>query len=217
LLISGPVRYTGIKSFLHHYQCMESALLMALNANSFRDKSILMANDANLCVKKSVFLKAQSERKDLTIPGGDDVFLLEYAMRQNPEACLFINTQENVMETRSEISLPALLHQRARWASKVHFLSDVSGKLWQIFAIVFSLLYIVSICLIPFKGWVAAGIFVLGKMASDMILQARILPVFSYPAHLLHIMAYSVTQVFFILIAGIQSYTGGYIWKGRQH
>jgi hypothetical protein len=82
---------------------------------------------------------------------------------------------------------------------------------------IFSLVYIASICLIPFTGWIFAGILVAGKMASDIILQSRILPVLSYPVNLLHIMAYSVVQVFIILIAGIQSYAGSYTWKGRQY
>ena len=217
ILISGPVRYTGKPSFLHHYQSMESAVLMALTANSFKNKNALMANGANLCVKKSVFLQAQSERKDLNIPGGDDVFLLEYAMKQNPEACLFINGRENIIETQSESGLPGLVHQRARWASKVRFQNNLRGKWWQIFAMIFSLVYIASICLIPFTGWIFAGILVLGKMVSDLILQSRILPVLSYPVQLFHIMAYSIVQVFIILIAGIQSYSGSYTWKGRQY
>jgi biofilm PGA synthesis N-glycosyltransferase PgaC len=217
LLISGPVRYIGEPSFLHHYQCMESAVLMALTANSFKNKNALMANGANLCVKKSLFLQAQSERKDLSIPGGDDVFLLEYAMRQNPDACLFINNRENIIETQSESGLPGLLHQRARWASKVRFQNNLRGNLWQIFAMIFSLVYIASICLIPFNGWILAGILVLGKIAADIILQVRVLPVFPYPVHLLHITAYSVIQVFVILIAGIRSYAGSYTWKGRKY
>lgn len=216
-LIAGPIKFTGNSTLLHHYQCMESAVLMALTANAFSRKQALLANGASLCVQKSLFQQAQPERKDLTIPGGDDIFLLEYAMKKNPEACFFLNTPDNIVQTRSETSWNSLLNQRTRWAAKVKYQQNKWAKTGQFFSIIFSLLYIASILLIPFSGWTLAGIFVLGKLSADLILLARILPALSYPYHLIYIPVCSVIQVFIMLYTTVRSRFGEYYWKGRIH
>jgi cellulose synthase/poly-beta-1,6-N-acetylglucosamine synthase-like glycosyltransferase len=216
-VISGPIKYTDYASFLYKYQCMESALLMALTASAFKNKIALMANGANLCVKKSLFLEAQSKRKDLNIPGGDDIFMLEYAIQKNKDSCFYLCSTENTVTTVSENTWQNLLNQRVRWASKVRYQKNISGKLWQFLSLIFTLIYITSICLIPLIGWTTAGIMVLGKMIADMVLQIKLTPVFSYKINPLHIAAFSVVQVFIIMYVGLRSRFGGYRWKGRQH
>lgn len=216
-VIAGPVKYTGSSSFLHHYQCMESAVLMALTADAFNRKKPMMANGANLCVNKAVFLDAQASRRDLQIPGGDDVFLLEYAMQQNPNACMFLGTPENTVQTLSEKTWHDLFHQRTRWASKVRLQKDYSGILWQLFSLLFALLYFISLASIAFLDWHLSVIFVAGKMAADIILLNIILPKFNYRIPIKHQIAYSVFQVFMILYAAIRSTWGKYSWKGRQY
>lgn len=217
VLIAGPVQYTGNNSFVHHYQCMESAVLLALTADAFRKKKALMANGANLCVNKSVFLRAQQERKDLDIPGGDDVFLLEYAMQNHPAGCIFAGSTENLIQTRSESNWSNLLNQRIRWAYKVRFQQGSSGLLWQFFSLIFTILYIASVCLIPFTGWANAAIMVLGKMVADLAIQTKILPTFSYRKNIVYIAVFSPLQVFVILYTGLAARFGSFVWKGRQY
>jgi glycosyltransferase involved in cell wall biosynthesis len=217
VLISGPIRYFGDASLIHQYQCMESAVLMALTADAFRKKNALMANGANMCVIKSVFLQAQQVREDLNIPGGDDVFLLEYAMQKLQTGCIFTGSPENMVQTRSESTWSSLMHQRIRWAHKVRFQKGISGKIWQFFSLVFSIIYIVSICLIPFTGWTAAAIMVFGKMTADMAIQMKISPAFSYKINVFHIAVFSILQVFIIFYTGVCARFGGYVWKGREY
>ncbi len=215
--IAGPVSYKGDHSFLHQYQCMESAVLMALTAHAFNRHKPLMANGANLCVKKTLFNKAQAVRNDWQIPGGDDIFLLEYASKQNPDECIFLGTDKNIIETQAETSWSGLLNQRIRWASKVRFQKNFSGKLWQFFSLLFAVCYLLSVALIPLLGWRVACIMVVGKGLADMILMGRILPQFYYKTTLWQKAAYSVVQVFMIVFAGVRSLTGRYDWKGRKH
>lgn len=217
LLIAGPIKYNGNSSFLHNYQCMESAVLMALTAESFKNKNALMANGANLCMNKSLFVEAQSKRIDLNIPGGDDIFLLEYAMQKNSAACSFIFTENNIVKTASEKSWSDLINQRVRWASKVRHQKYISGIIWQGFSFLFSISYIASIILIPFIGFTPAGIFTAGKMAADVILYINLLPVLNYKINPLHITIFSIVQVLMIMITGIRARFGGYYWKGSYH
>jgi biofilm PGA synthesis N-glycosyltransferase PgaC len=217
LLIAGPIKYKANHSFLYQYQCMESAVLMALTARSFKSKKSLMANGANLCVNKTLFLEAQETRVDWHIPGGDDIFLLEYAIQKNPEACVFLGTDKNTIETLAEKNWSALLNQRTRWASKVRFQKNISGKIWQLFSVIFALYYLLSMALMPLFGWHVAGIMVIGKWLADMVLMSRILPQFHYRANVLQLAAYSICQVLMIIYAGVRSVAGHYYWKGRKH
>jgi cellulose synthase/poly-beta-1,6-N-acetylglucosamine synthase-like glycosyltransferase len=217
LLIAGPIAYTGNTSFLHHYQCMESAILMALTSSAFRNRQALMANGANLCMKKSCFIEAQTLRNDYNIAGGDDIFALEAVMSKHPHDCIFMAAKENMVLTRSENTWQSLLHQRTRWASKVRFQQHISGKIWQLFSLLFALTYITSICLIPFIGWTLAGILVLGKAVSDSLFMMRIMPSFSYKINAIYLPVYSAVQMFVVLYAGIRSQFGAYIWKDRKY
>jgi len=217
IFIAGPVSYIVNHSILNFYQCTESALLMALTADAFRRNKPLMANGANLCINKSLFTEAQAARADMQIPGGDDIYLLEYAMQKNPDACHFLGTTENTVQTLPEKTWADLLNQRTRWAAKVRFQQHNSGNIWQLFSLFFSLFYLGSICLIPWIGWTTAGISVLGKMLADFILLQRILPGFRYPVKLLFIPAYSFIQIFIILYTGFRARYGTYQWKDRKY
>ena len=217
VFIAGPVSYKVNQTFLGYYQCAESALLMALTHDAFRRKKPLMANGANLCVNRILFLEAQDARKDLQIPSGDDIFLLEYATQKNPETCYFLGTTENIVQTLPEKTWRDLFNQRIRWAAKVKFQQDNSGNLWQFFSLFFSLFYMGSICLIPWIGWPTAGICVFGKMVADFILLQQILPGFKYPVKPLLIPIYSFIQIFIILFTGFRSRFGGYYWKDRKY
>lgn len=217
LLIAGPIKYKANHSFLQRYQCMESAVLMALTARSFKIKKSLMANGANLCVKRTLFVEAQAARTDWQIPGGDDIFLLEYAMQKKPDDCVFLLTHENTIQTTAENSWTDLLNQRTRWASKVRYQKNNSGKTWQLLSIFFALYYLLSVALIPLLGWRVAGIMVIGKWLADMVIMRQILPWFHYKASVVQLSAYSVFQVMMIVYAGVRSSVGHYYWKGRKH
>jgi glycosyltransferase involved in cell wall biosynthesis len=217
IFIAGPVSYIVNHSILNFYQCAESALLMALTADAFRRNKPLMANGANLCVNKSFFTEAQAARADMQIPGGDDIFLLEYAMQKNPDACHFLGTTGNTVQTLPEKTWADLLNQRTRWAAKVKFQQDATGSLWQFFSLIFSLFYLSSICLIPWIGYTTAGIFVFGKIIADIFILQKILPYFSYPLNLLFIPAYSFTQILIILLTGLRARFAGYTWKDRKY
>ncbi len=214
-ILAGPVSYGGNHSFLHSYQCMESALLLALTSDAFSKKQALMANGANIYVQKDLFMAAESARTDFHIPGGDDVFLVQYAMKQFPHQTLFMASPANRVHTSSEKSWKDLINQRVRWAAKVKYQKHPAGMLWQYAAFVFAFIYAVCILGWPWMGWEIPAVLIVGKTTADWIIFRRLKSLFDYRFPNNHVLIYSIIQPFFILIIGLKTALGNYTWKGR--
>lgn len=219
-LSAGPVRYLRNNShtLLYTYQCMESAMLMALTNRAFRKSKGLMANGANLAFSKDLYLQAEQWRQDSDLPGGDDIFLLEAAASLNPGHQHFSAHPHRRVDTLSENSWKQLWHQRARWASKVRFQADRSGMILQALSGLFSIWYLFALALLlSGAGYLPALIMVLGKMATDLIIAAVLLPVCGYELPVAPRMACSVLQPAFTCLVALKVLFGKYAWKGRRY
>lgn len=216
---AGPVRYLRNNSdtLLYTYQCMESAMLMALTSRAFRKSKGLMANGANLAFGKELYLQAEQWRQDSDLPGGDDIFLLEAAASLYPGHQQFSAHPHRRVDTLAENSWKQLWHQRSRWASKVRFQADRSGMILQALSGLFSIWYLfVLALLLSGAGFLPALILVLGKMTTDLIIASALLPVCGYELPVAARLACSVIQPAFTCLVALKVLFGKYTWKGRR-
>ena len=141
-MIAGAVTYDCKPSFLHHFQQLDLTSLQGATIGSFGINKGFMCNGANFAYTKSLFQKLNGFADNDKIASGDDVFLLQKALKSAPEKIAYLGNL-NIVFTKSCDSWKALIHQRVRWASKtsayanwypkilgiIVFLTNLSGLL----------------------------------------------------------------------------------------
>jgi len=218
-LLAAPVKLTSeSSSVLHSFQAMESAMLMAITARSIADGKALLANGANLSFHKSLFEQAEALRRDEKLPGGDDIFLLEAALKISRQSVQFRASEALTVSTRAEETWNGLLNQRTRWASKVRFQADRSGFVTQIVAALYSLVFVISMFgFIGSEHRFSATIMLAGKLLIDYLCMQKLLPRFGYQVPLLHQLLASLIQPFIVLTVAWRVMFGSYQWRGRKY
>ena len=214
-MIAGAVAYSGNKSFLHAFQQLDVASLQAATIGSFGLGNAFMCNGANFAYTKSLFEKLDGFAGNTDFAGGDDVFLLQEAVRHFPEKVLYIKAANAIVQTKPENSWQDLFFQRVRWASKASGYRSWFGKFLGL--IIFSTnlvwLLLVAYCFLDAAHGRLLTVFTTLKFAADYFLIAAankflgqktrwFLPAcFVYP--------------FFSTAVVLYSLFGKFEWKGR--
>lgn len=138
----GSVGYLTETGFLHDFQNNDFLSLQGVTAGSFGIGKPFMCNGANFAYEKTFFNQLNRFEGNNNLASGDDVFLLQKALKFTPEKIAYLGNL-NVVLTKSCDSWKALIHQRVRWASKtsaynnwypkvlgiIVFLTNLSGLL----------------------------------------------------------------------------------------
>ena len=117
-LVIGPVKM----SREYPLQCMEYLSIMGITAGSAGNKNPLMCNACSMAFSKEWYNKCDVQ---LSVPSGDDMFLLESTKKlggtvhycNSLDAVVAINGSKNIIE---------FFRQRARWTSKAPHYTDLS-------------------------------------------------------------------------------------------
>jgi cellulose synthase/poly-beta-1,6-N-acetylglucosamine synthase-like glycosyltransferase len=216
-MIVGGVVYDGKKSFLHHFQQLDLMSLQGATIGSFGMKLGFMCNGANLCYTKSLFQELHGFAGNNKIASGDDVFLLQKAMRKCPEKVHFLKSKEIVVHTKPESSWPKLIEQRVRWASKTSSYHSVFGKDLAIIVFAGNFAIVLASCLFSLNlvSWMTL-VFLFGmKFITDYILLYKTNR-FLRRKRMRYLLLGSVIYPFFCVIVAVLSWFGKYEWKGRQ-
>ncbi|CAM4354396.1 glycosyltransferase family 2 protein [Flavobacterium terrigena] len=138
----GSVGYTTETGFLHDFQNNDFLSLQGATAGSFGIEKPFMCNGANFAYEKGFFETLNGFEGNNNLASGDDVFLLQKALKSAPDKITYLGNL-NIVLTKSCDSWKALTNQRVRWASKtsaynnwypkilgiIVFLTNLSGLL----------------------------------------------------------------------------------------
>ncbi len=113
----GSVGYVTETGFLHDFQNNDFLSLQGVTAGSFGIEKPFMCNGANFAYEKAFFYTLNGFQGNNNLASGDDVFLLQKALKLAPEKIAYLGNL-NVVFTKSCDSWKAVIHQRVRWASK---------------------------------------------------------------------------------------------------
>jgi glycosyltransferase involved in cell wall biosynthesis len=113
----GSVVYTTETGFLHDFQHTDFLSLQGVTAGSFGIEKPFMCNGANFAYEKDFFQTLNGFEGNNNLASGDDVFLLQKALKSAPEKIVYLGNL-NIIFTKSCNSWKTLMHQRVRWASK---------------------------------------------------------------------------------------------------
>jgi cellulose synthase/poly-beta-1,6-N-acetylglucosamine synthase-like glycosyltransferase len=139
----GSVGYKTESGFLHDFQNNDFLSLQGVTAGSFGIEKPFMCNGANFAYEKDFFRTLNGFEGNNNLASGDDVFLLQKALKIAPNKISYLGNL-NLVFTKSCTSWKALINQRVRWASKtsayanwypkilgsIVFVTNLSGLLW---------------------------------------------------------------------------------------
>ncbi|RRO15918.1 glycosyltransferase [Flavobacteriaceae bacterium 14752] len=116
-LIAGPVRIIEETSFWQKFQVLDLMSLQVIGLGSFKTKTPLICNAANLAYKLKTLKALNAFDTHQQQISGDDIFTLQ-AFDQAGKTIKAIVHPDAVVWTKAQQSFKDLTQQRIRWASK---------------------------------------------------------------------------------------------------
>lgn len=216
-MIAGPVAYSGKKTFLHHFQRLDFLSLQGTTIGSFGMGKPFMCNGANFAYKKSFFNEIGGFGGNENLASGDDVFLLQKAVKEFPQKVHYLKCDRAIVTTQPANSWFELLHQRVRWASKATAYDNLFADDLALVVFLANLFLVVSvICTATdFFDWkLPLGLFLL-KLVTDWLMISRSNAFFNKGKSVFPVLAGLVYPFFTILVVAF-ALTGRYKWKNRS-
>ncbi len=127
-MVAAGVKYEPKKGFLHDFQSLDLLSLQGTTIGSFWLEEPFMCNGANFAYEKSFFYELNGFEGNNAIASGDDVFLLQKAVKYNQKAVGFCKNERAVVTTQTVNSWKDLFQQRVRWAAKTSKIKVLAGK-----------------------------------------------------------------------------------------
>ena len=215
-MIAAGVFYKTSGSFLHHFQQLDLLSLQGTTIGSFGNSKGFMCNGANFCYQKAFFHELNGFEGNSNIASGDDVFLLQKAIANDPEAVRFLKSEMAIVETQTMKTWRDLFFQRVRWASKTaNYTSFYAKQLGlSVFFMNFTWLLVTSFFLIEKVNISFFAFFTISKLLIDFILLYRTSSFFK--TSLRYLIFGSLVYPLFSVFVVLYSVFGKYEWKGRR-
>lgn len=220
VMISAPVAFIPLKSFVGNFMELEFMSLVSAGAGALGLRKPLMCNGANLAFRRNVFLELNTFEANSNIASGDDMFLMHSIRRKyGAQAIHFLKSAKAIVETPAPESLQEFLMQRIRWGSKTRAYPGSFTAAVALVVFLNSMLLLGGAISLPFysglfypvlTGW---GL----KIASDFLLLYQGCVFFDRRKLLNWFIPFQVVYVVYITLVVFESLFSGYRWKGRRH
>ena len=214
-MIAAGVFYKTSGSFLDYFQQLDLLSLQGTTIGSFGNGNGFMCNGANFCYQKSFFKELKGFEENSNIASGDDVFLLQKAIKKDATAVGFLKSDTAIVETQTMKSWKNLFFQRVRWASKTANYSSFYAKQLALSVFLMNFELVVGCWLLVVGFDLPVFLILFGiKFMVDLVLLHKTANFFKIRLHfvLLSSFVYPTFSVFVVLY----SVFGKYEWKGRQ-
>ncbi|MEN3323271.1 glycosyltransferase [Mariniflexile soesokkakense] len=215
--IAAPVTYFNKNSFLNRFQLLDLLSLQGATMGGFGINKPFLCNGANFAYKKSLFIELNGFEGNTNTASGDDIFLLEKAVKKHPKEVHYLKCNYAIVKTHTQPTWETLLAQRIRWAAKTSAYNNWFGKFTGLIVLLNNTLIIVLLALL------IAGIFNLKaflyicivKFNIDFFLIYKSAVFFNQKSVLKSfIIGFLVYPFFSVYIAFISMFSS-YKWKGR--
>jgi len=218
-LIAAPVTFNSSNSLLDQFQLLDFLSLQGSTIGSFGVGKPFMCNGANLCYEKQTFMDVNGFDGNEHIASGDDIFLLEKIVLQNPKEVHFLKSDQSIITTNPESTFKELISQRVRWAAKSASYSNSFSKLVSIAVFSMNALLILLFLgsLIGYYSWWIFIIIFLIKFCIDFILLFKTASFFKKQSVLKHYVWSSFVYPIYTIFIALTSFTTSYSWKGRVY
>ncbi|WP_034062517.1 glycosyltransferase [Lacinutrix jangbogonensis] len=217
-MIVAPVTYYKNNSFLKRFQLLDFLSLIGATVGGFGIGKPFLCNGANLAYKKTLFLELNGFDGNNEIASGDDIFLLQKAIKHNVNAVQFLKCKSAIVKTKPQPTLQSLISQRKRWAAKTSNYNSTFGKIVGLIVLLMNASLVCSFLLVllgllHFKPLLY--IFAI-KSLVDFLLIFKTARFFNQENQLFNIIFSSLLYPFFSVYIAFISMFFKYKWKGRS-
>ncbi|WP_229734089.1 glycosyltransferase [Flavobacterium orientale] len=211
-MVCGPVFFKSKSNFINDFQQIEMISLQAVTIGSFDFNLAFMCNGANFTYSKNFFQQLSGFEGNEQIASGDDVFLLQKAVKNFPDEVGFLLKKDFHVTTNSAESWTELFQQRIRWAGKSKAYSSCFGKFVALTVFFGNLAFIISLIFFVF-GFFEMIILLILKVISDLLVANQTARF--YKIKMKNTLLTALVYPFFSSAVALYSLFGTYEWKGR--
>ena len=216
--IVAPVTYSLENTFLNQFQLLDILSLQGATIGGFGIQKPFLCNGANFAYQKTLFKELNGFEGNTNIASGDDIFLLEKAVKTYPKSIHYLKCEQAIVTTESQPSFKALISQRIRWAAKTSAYNNWFGKLTGLIVLLMNTLVIVTLLLsiLGILNFKICFYILFIKFNIDFLLIYKSASFFNQKRVLKsYALGFLIYPVFSVYVAFISTFKG-YKWKDRQ-
>ena len=217
-MLAGPVTYNSTNRLFYAFQTLDFLSLIGATIGGFGIRKPFLCNGANLAYKKDFFTNLNGFEGNNNIASGDDIFLMEMALKEDKNAVHFLKSEQAIVNTAPQKNFKDLLSQRVRWASKTSNYNNTFAKIVGLLVLMANATIVISIVLTAldvFKFKTFAYLFFI-KIAIDYLLLYKTSQFFNKQETLKHYVWSCFLYPFFSVFVAFISLFTNYKWKGRS-
>ena len=216
-MVVGAVVYKTKNNWFHQFQQLDILSLQGTTIGSFGIGKPFMCNGANFAYTKKLFNEIGGFGGNNKMASGDDVFLLQKALKKHSDKVHYIKNTDTIVKTKPENDLSKLFMQRVRWASKTTGYSGYYSKSLAVvvLAMNFSLICCLWFVVCGLLSWKTLLIVFSIKYFVDYLLLLKSNQ-YLRKGKFIFPLASSLVYPFFSSFVGIYSLFGSFTWKGRN-
>lgn len=206
----GPVVYAEGPTFKNRLMTLDFLALMISSELAVLLQRPVMANGANLAVRRATRVEASEGDLQMDIASGDDVFLLHYISKKHgPHSIEFIRDKAACLETPPPQSWRAFVKQRLRWGGKSSSYRDSNAQGLTVLVFLTNL----SLPVLLFVNWKVGAVAWIIKMILDYQLLRKAVAHYGRTDALSVFFLQSVLYPFYITLLGLASQLLPVKWK----
>lgn len=216
--IAAPVTYIEKNNFLNRFQLLDILSLQGVTIGGFGIKKPFLCNGANFAYKKTLFEELNGFDGNTNTASGDDIFLLEKAVKKYPNRVHYLKCEQAIVFTKAQPTWEALVSQRVRWAAKTSAYNNWFGKLTGLIVLLMNAL-VISLVLLAVFGAFNLKTFiylVIIKFNIDFFLIYKSTLFFNQKSVLRSFIISFLFYPFFSVYVVFISVFSNYKWKGRS-
>lgn len=218
-LLVAPVTYSEPRNFIERFQLLDVLSLQGATIGGFGINQPFLCNGANLAYKKALFQSLQGFDGNAHIASGDDVFLLEKALKKDKKSVHYLKSKDAIVITKAQPNAENLIAQRVRWASKASAYQNSFGKITGLVVILMNMM-IVSLVVLSITNLISYKILMyvlLIKFYIDLLLIYKSVEFFEQKDILkTYIPSFFLYPVFSVYVAFLSMFSD-YKWKTRTY
>lgn len=216
-MVVGAVVYKTKNNWFHQFQQLDLLSLQGTTIGSFGIGKPFMCNGANFAYTKKLFNEIGGFGGNNKMASGDDVFLLQKALKNHAEKVHYLKNTDTIVKTKPENDLYKLFMQRVRWASKTTGYSGYYSKSLAVVVLAMNLSLVIGLYLLISNSlnWKTLLIVFSVKYFVDYLLLLKSNQ-YLRKGKFIFPLASSLVYPFFCSLVGIYSLFGSFTWKGRS-
>lgn len=216
-MVFGAVKYRTKNNWFHHFQQLDLMSLQGTTIGSFGIGKPFMCNGANFAYTKKFFNKIGGFGGINDKASGDDVLLLQKAVKSDIEKVHYLKNNNFIVNTKPENDLFKLFMQRVRWAGKTTGYTSSYGKTLAVIVLLMNISLLVGLWFTT-CGTIDWNIFLSVFFAKYLVDYILLYLSNSYlrKGKFFVPLASSLVYPFFSSLVGVYSLFGSFKWKGRK-